>query len=93
MAVRYIYNGQKYLSLYLLRQAIWENEHILYSSPQTQEEFDADPLLTGKVVFEEYDPWAELDDQSKAARIRARRDEKLMERDFYIRAILKRWKR
>lgn len=84
MAVRYIYNGQKYNSLYLLRQAIWEKEHILYGSPKTQEEFEADSLLAGKVVFEEYDPWAELDDQSKAARLRAQRDEKLAESDFYM---------
>lgn len=60
MAVRYVYNNQKYNSLYQLRQIIWEQENILYGDPKTQEEFDAEPLLKGKVVVEEYEPLEEL---------------------------------
>lgn len=58
MATRYIYNEQKYTSLYSLRQAIWKNESKAYGEPKTQEEFDN---LGLKVTIEEYDPLDEID--------------------------------
>lgn len=53
MIIRYIYNGQKYTSLYALRQAIWQTESKVYGEPKSQEDFDS---LGLKVTLEEYDP-------------------------------------
>lgn len=61
MAVRYLYNGQKYNSLYSLRQAIGRTERLAYGNPKTQEEFDKLPLQN-KVVFENFDPEEEIPD-------------------------------
>lgn len=59
--IRYKYKDNYYMSLYQLRQAIYQFENILYGSPKNQEEFDAIDLLKGKVTVEEFDP---LDDLS-----------------------------
>lgn len=61
MAVRYLYNGQKYNSLYSLRQAIGRTERLAYGNPKTQEEFDKLPLKN-KVVFENFEPEDEIPD-------------------------------
>lgn len=58
MATRYLYNDQKYTSLWSLRQAVWANEHKAYGNPQTQQEFDDIGL---EVTVEEYDPIDEMD--------------------------------
>lgn len=67
MIIRYIYNGQKYTSLYALRQAIWQTESKVYGEPKTQEDFDS---LGLKVTLEEYDPeqeyYASLTKEQKA---------------------------
>lgn len=60
MATRYVYNNQKYNSLYSLRQAIGRTERLAYGNIKTQEEFDRLPLQN-KVTFEEYDPVDEID--------------------------------
>ena len=59
MAIRYLYNNQKYNSLYALRQAIYKTERIAYGNPTQQEEFDKLPLKY-KVTIEEYDPQDEI---------------------------------
>lgn len=60
MATRYLYNNEKYNSLYALRQAIGKTERLAYGNPQTQEDFDKLPLQN-KVTVEEYDPQDEID--------------------------------
>lgn len=68
MIIRYIYNGQKYTSLYALRQAIWQTESKVYGEPKSQEDFDN---LGLKVILEEYDPeqeyFASLSEKEKVA--------------------------
>ena len=59
MATRYLYNNEKYNSLYALRQAIGKAERLAYGNPQTQEDFDKLPLKN-KVTVEEYDPLDEI---------------------------------
>ena len=60
MATRYLYNNEKYTSLYALRQAIGKTERLTYGNQSTQEEFDRLPLQN-KVTVEEYDPLDEVD--------------------------------
>ena len=60
MATRYLYNNEKYNSLYSLRQAIGKTERLAYGDIKTQEEFNQLPLQN-KVTFEEYDPVDEID--------------------------------
>ena len=60
MATRYLYNNEKYTSLYALRQAIGKTERLTYGTPQTQEDFNKLPLQN-KVTVEEYDPLDEID--------------------------------
>lgn len=81
MATRYIYNKQKYTSLYSLRQAIWKAEGMAYGEPETQEEFNS---LGLKVTLEEYDPLDEMSDEELAARVRMRRDSLISRTDFYV---------
>ena len=59
MATRYLYNNEKYNSLYALRQAIGKTERLAYGNPTTQEDFDKLPLKN-KVTVEEYDPLDEI---------------------------------
>ena len=63
MATRYLYNDQKYTSLWSLRQAIWKNEHKVYGNPTTQEEFQEIGLA---VTVETYDPLDEMDTEQLA---------------------------
>lgn len=65
MATRYLYNDQKYTSLWSLRQAIWTNEHKVYGNPTTQEEFQEIGLA---VTVETYDPLDEMDTEQLRAR-------------------------
>lgn len=65
MATRYLYNSQKYTSLWSLRQAIWKNEHKVYGNPTTQEEFQEIGL---NVTVQEYDPLDEMDLEQLRAR-------------------------
>lgn len=65
MATRYLYNSQKYTSLWSLRQAIWQNEHKVYGNPTTQEEFQEIGL---NVTVETYDPLDEMDLEQLRAR-------------------------
>lgn len=58
MATRYLYNGQKYTSLWSLRQAIWANEYKAYGNPITQEEWDQIGI---DVTVQEYDPLDEME--------------------------------
>lgn len=81
MKTRYIYNNQKYTSLYALRQAIWEAEHTVYGEPKTQEEFNS---LGLKVTLEEYDPEDEMSDEQIAQMVRNRRNFLIAESDFYV---------
>lgn len=81
MKTRYIYNNQKYTSLYALRQAIWEAEHTVYGEPKTQEDFDS---LGLKVTLEEYDPIDEMSDEQIAQMVRNRRNFLIAESDFYV---------
>lgn len=81
MATRYIYNKQKYTSLYSLRQAIWQNEKMAYGDPKIQEEFNN---LGLKVTIEEYDPIDEMSDEQIAQRVRNRRNFIIAESDFYV---------
>lgn len=81
MATRYIYNNQKYTSLYSLRQAIWQNERMAYGEPKTQEEFNS---LGLKVTLEEYDPEDEMSDEELAQRVRNRRNSLISQSDFYV---------
>lgn len=81
MATRYIYNNQKYTSLYSLRQAIWEAERMAYGEPKTQEEFNS---LGFKVILEEYDPEDEMSNEELAQRVRNRRDSLISQSDFYV---------
>ena len=81
MATRYIYNNQKYTSLYSLRQAIWQNERKAYGELKTQEEFDN---LDLKVTLEEYNPEDELPDEAIAQRIRNERNSLISQTDFYV---------
>ena len=55
--IKYKYNNQEYFSLTQLRKAIWENEHIGYDNPKTQEEFTE---LGLKVEVIEFDPLDDL---------------------------------
>ena len=68
MATRYIFEENKYTSLYQLRQAIWKSLRVAYANPKTQEEFDAIPELKGHVTVEEYDPMDDVNDDSLRAR-------------------------
>lgn len=81
MATRYVYNEQKYTSLYELRQAIWKNEGKAYGEPKTQEEFDKCGLA---VTLEEYDPIDEMTDEELSQRIRSKRDMMISGTDYYI---------
>lgn len=65
MATRYLYNDQKYTSLWSLRQAIWTNEHKVYGNPTTQEQFQEIGLA---VTVETYDPLDEMDTEQLRAR-------------------------
>lgn len=65
MATRYLYNSQKYTSLWSLRQAIWQNEHKAYGNPTTQEQFEEIGL---NVTVETYDPLDEMDLEQLRAR-------------------------
>ena len=65
MAIRYLYNGQKYTSLWSLRQAIWTNEHKVYGNPTTQKNFQEIGL---NVTVEEYEPLDEMDLEALRAR-------------------------
>lgn len=55
--IKYKYNNQEYFSLTQLRKAIWENEHIGYDNPKTQEEFTE---LGLEVEVIEFDPLDDL---------------------------------
>lgn len=57
MATRYIYNGEKYNSLYALRQAIGRTQRITYGDLKTAEEFAS---IGVTVEVEEYDPLDEI---------------------------------
>lgn len=57
MRTRYIYNGQEFESLYMLRQAVWEHQRIAYGSPTTEEEFASYGIT---VEIQEYDPLDEI---------------------------------
>lgn len=81
MTTRYVYNKQKYNSLYTLRQAIWKNEYKCYGEPKTQEDFDS---LDLKVTLEEYDPRDEWTDNQWADMIRRERDALISGTDYYI---------
>ena len=59
MAIRYLYNNEKFTSLYALRQAIGKVERLAYGVATTQEDFDRLPLKN-KVTVEEYDPLDEI---------------------------------
>lgn len=65
MATRYLYNDQKYTSLWSLRQAIWTTEHKVYGNPTTQEQFQEIGLA---VTVETYDPLDEMDTEQLRAR-------------------------
>ena len=58
MAIRYLYNDQKYTSLWSLRQAVWKKEHKVYGNPTQQGDFDDLGLA---VTVQEYDPEDEMD--------------------------------
>lgn len=60
MAIRYLYNNQKYTSLSALRRAIGEVDRLTYGVATTQEDFDKLPLQN-KVTVEEYDPLDEIE--------------------------------
>lgn len=81
MATRYIYNKQKYTSLFSLRQAIWQNEKMAYGDPKTQEEFNN---LGLKVTLEEYNPEDEWTDDQWADMVRRKRDSLISGTDYYI---------
>lgn len=81
MATRYIYNKQKYTSLYSLRQAIWQNEKMAYGDPKTQEEFNN---LGLKVTLEEYNPEDEWTNDQWADMVRRKRDSLISGTDYYI---------
>lgn len=81
MKTRYIYNNQKYTSLYDLRQAIWEAERMAYGELKTQEEFNN---LGLKVTLEEYDPIDEMSDEQVAQMIRNERNSLISQTDFYV---------
>lgn len=81
MKTRYIYNNQKYTSLYVLRQAIWEAERMAYGELKTQEEFNN---LGLKVTLEEYDPIDEMSDEQIAQMIRNERNSLISQTDFYV---------
>lgn len=81
MKTRYIYNNQKYTSLYALRQAIWEAERMAYGELKTQEEFNN---LGLKVTLEEYDPIDEMSDEQVAQMIRNERNSLISQTDFYV---------
>lgn len=81
MATRYIYNKQKYTSLFSLRQAIWQNEKMAYGDPKTKEEFNN---LGLKVTLEEYNPEDEWTDDQWADMVRRKRDSLISGTDYYI---------
>ena len=78
--IRYKYNGNEYPSLEILRQAVWENEHIAYGEFSTQEQFSEVGI---DVEFVEV-PVPEVPDSALADRARQERDRLLSETDFYV---------
>ncbi len=52
MAKKYIYNGTEYASEYQVRQAIWKNEHKIFGSPETAEDW----VVLGVTATETIDP-------------------------------------
>lgn len=62
MATRYLYNNQKFISLYDLRQAIFDKDRIAFGEVKTQQDFTDLGLA---VVVETYDPIDELTPEQK----------------------------
>lgn len=57
MTIRYVYNGQKYDSEFLLRQAVLDTQKIVYGYPKTEAEYAEYGI---EVKIESYDPMAEM---------------------------------
>ena len=72
MAVRYIYKGKKYQSLWQVRQAVGEQQNLVYGNPQTEQEFEAYGI---SVKFEEYDPFLETPIDEVKTRLYSRLDQ------------------
>lgn len=76
--IRYLYNGGKYLSLYAIRQKIFEDTRTAFGefTPELMKEFS--------VVEEEYNPEDEMTDEELASCVRMRRDSLISRTDFYV---------
>ena len=76
--IRYIYNNNKYNSLYQVRQAIFDNKRIAFG------EWNDEWKKKFNVTEEEYNPEDELTDEQLASRVRMRRDSMISRTDFYV---------
>lgn len=76
--IRYLYNGDKYLSLYEIRQKIFEDTRIAFG------DWNEDLKRRFGVSEEEYNPEDEMTDEQLAERRRYERDTKLRSTDKYL---------
>lgn len=81
MEKRYIYKDKKYTSTYALRQAIWEEQGIVYGEIKTEEDYKKYGL---EVTVEEYDSRDEWTEDQWADMVRRKRDSIISGTDYYI---------
>lgn len=76
--IRYTYKNKKYISLYNLRQAIWENDHTIFGDLTNE-------LKTRfNITEEEYNPEDEWTNDQWADMVRRKRDSLISGTDYYI---------
>lgn len=76
--IRYTYKDEKYTSMYILRQAIWENDHTIFG------DLTEELKIRFKITEEEYAPEDEMSDEELAQRVRNRRNSLISQSDFYV---------
>lgn len=76
--IRYTYKDEKYTSMYILRQAIWENDHTIFG------DLTEELKIRFKITEEEYNPEDEMSDEELAQRVRNRRNSLISQSDFYV---------
>lgn len=76
--IRYLYNGDKYLSLYEIRQKIFEDTRTAFG------DWNEDLKRRFGITEEEYNPQDEWTDDQWATMVRRKRDSLISGTDYYI---------
>ena len=76
--IRYTYKDKKYISMYTLRQAIWDNDHTIFG------DLTEELKIRFNITEEEYNPEDEMSDEELAQRVRNKRNSLISQSDFYV---------